>query len=408
MGSVKKYGPDSCPAGPTLAGSDDIIIVEGRADIINLMKAGITNTIAVEGTQVPKTVVRLCKSKSATVFLDGDRGGDFILKELLQVGCDVDNVARAPLGKEVEDLSLDEIESILKHPVDVTEAVFLTGNDRGKPITIYADEKKVYRSRDRDTSDRKHVDKRQKSTRSARSRSERPSSRTERPPSRTTRTSSRTTRTSSRTARTPVKTPRTSTKTAKVTVRTPRAISRDSPRTESRRDDSRRASQRSDYSRDDSGREKPRRDDRRGREDRRGRTDRRGRDDRRGRTDSRRSSSRPVSRSESRKKPARIKVTVPEQILSAVNELGNSMEAILLNNDLAEIERTTSYNLAKVLTETQDVGAVIYDGILTQRIIDTAVSNNINYVIATILGKISEKPSSVKIISFDQIKQSAA
>ena len=61
MGSVKKYGPDSCPAGPTLAGSDDIIIVEGRADIINLMKAGITNTIAVEGTQVPKTVIKLCK-----------------------------------------------------------------------------------------------------------------------------------------------------------------------------------------------------------------------------------------------------------------------------------------------------------------------------------------------------------
>ena len=129
MGSVKKYGPDSCPAGPTLAGSDEIIIVEGRADIINLMKAGITNTIAVEGTQVPKTVVKLCKSKSATAFLDGDRGGDFILKELLQVGCDIDNVARAPLGKEVEDLSLDEIESIIQQPVDVTEAVFLTGND---------------------------------------------------------------------------------------------------------------------------------------------------------------------------------------------------------------------------------------------------------------------------------------
>ncbi|MCG3219565.1 MAG: DNA primase, partial [Candidatus Heimdallarchaeota archaeon] len=224
MGSVKKYGPDSCPAGPTLAGSDEIIIVEGRADIINLMKAGITNTIAVEGTQVPKTVIKLCKSKAATAFLDGDRGGDFILKELLQVGCDIDRVARAPLGKEVEDLSIDELESIMEHPVDVTEAVFLTGNDRGKPITMYADEKKVYRPRGRERPVRKQVDKRpSKSTRTARSRSERPSARSERP--------------SVRSAKASVRTPKTSTRGVKTTIKTPRDRTK-----ESRRDDSRQRS----------------------------------------------------------------------------------------------------------------------------------------------------------------------
>ncbi|XRO77519.1 DNA primase DnaG [Methanocaldococcus sp. 10A] len=116
MGEIIEYGPEKLPAGPAVDSSDDIIIVEGRADVLNLLRCGIKNVIAVEGTSVPKTIIELSKKKIVTVFTDGDRGGELILKELLQV-CDVDFIARAPQGKEVEELSKKEIMKCLRSKI---------------------------------------------------------------------------------------------------------------------------------------------------------------------------------------------------------------------------------------------------------------------------------------------------
>ncbi len=101
------------PAGPNIESYDSLIIVEGRADVIKLLKNGIKNVIAVEGTSVPKQMAEIAKTKEITAFLDGDRGGDLILKELSSV-CEVDFVARAPEGKEVEDLTKKEIFKALR------------------------------------------------------------------------------------------------------------------------------------------------------------------------------------------------------------------------------------------------------------------------------------------------------
>jgi DNA primase len=112
-GRVLTYGKEGLPAGPAVDSADFLYIVEGRADIINLMRAGIENTIAVEGTSIPDTVKDLARRKPIHAFLDGDRGGDLILKELTQVAR-VDRVYRAPRGKEVEDLTPIEILEILE------------------------------------------------------------------------------------------------------------------------------------------------------------------------------------------------------------------------------------------------------------------------------------------------------
>jgi len=105
---VEKYGPEELSAGPEVKSAKEIIIVEGRADIINLMRCGIYNVIAVEGAKIPETIKKLCKEKETTTFLDGDRGGDLILKELQQVA-NIKHVARAPRGREVEELNCKEI-----------------------------------------------------------------------------------------------------------------------------------------------------------------------------------------------------------------------------------------------------------------------------------------------------------
>lgn len=119
-GKVEKYGDEELPAGPDLASAKEIIVVEGRADIINLMRCGIANTIALEGAKVPEGVKKLCKEKQATALLDGDRGGDLILKELLQV-TDVKYICRAPRGKEVEELNCKEIQAALDARVPIGE-----------------------------------------------------------------------------------------------------------------------------------------------------------------------------------------------------------------------------------------------------------------------------------------------
>jgi len=119
-GKVEKYGDEELPAGPDLASAKEIIVVEGRADIINLMRCGIANTIALEGAKVPEGVKKLCKEKEATALLDGDRGGDLILKELLQV-TDVKYICRAPRGKEVEELNCKEIQAALDARVPIGE-----------------------------------------------------------------------------------------------------------------------------------------------------------------------------------------------------------------------------------------------------------------------------------------------
>lgn len=114
------YGPDRLPAGPDIDRSDTIIVVEGRADVVNLLRHDYRNVIAVEGAVIPKTVVDLSKEKNVIAFVDGDRGGEIILKELLQVA-DVDYIARAPPGKEVEELSGKEIAKCLRDKVPVEQ-----------------------------------------------------------------------------------------------------------------------------------------------------------------------------------------------------------------------------------------------------------------------------------------------
>lgn len=113
---IISYGPDHCPAGPDIDKSDSIIVVEGRRDVLNLLKYGIKNVIAVGGTNIPKTVIDLTKEKITTAFVDGDRGGELILKELLQTA-DIDFVARAPPTREVEEIPQKLIMKALKNKI---------------------------------------------------------------------------------------------------------------------------------------------------------------------------------------------------------------------------------------------------------------------------------------------------
>ena len=117
---IKEYGKSRLPAGPAVEESDEILVVEGRADVLNLLKHGFKNIIALNGTSVPSDIVELGKRKILTAFVDGDRGGDLIVQELMNV-TEVDFVAKAPDGKEVEEMTKKEIHKALRSRISAEQ-----------------------------------------------------------------------------------------------------------------------------------------------------------------------------------------------------------------------------------------------------------------------------------------------
>ena len=121
-GKITTYGPEKLHCGSGVFDASWIILVEGRADVINLLRAGYNNAIAIEGAKIDESVKELCDKKDKVVaFLDGDRAGGFILKELRSlVHIDVEH--RAPEGVEVEELTPQQIDDILRSTAEDMKA----------------------------------------------------------------------------------------------------------------------------------------------------------------------------------------------------------------------------------------------------------------------------------------------
>jgi DNA primase len=118
-GRLTAFGKAQLACGTGVFDSDWIILVEGRADVINLLRAGFDNSIAIEGAKIDETITKLTEGKRVVAFIDGDRAGDLILKEL-QGLVSIHKVLRAPTGREVEELTPLEITEILKEIISPT------------------------------------------------------------------------------------------------------------------------------------------------------------------------------------------------------------------------------------------------------------------------------------------------
>ncbi len=139
-GKIITYGPSELPCSSGVFDSNWLILVEGRADVINLLRAGYDNALAIEGAKIDESIKSLCdKKKNVIAFLDGDRAGGFILKELKSV-VNIDHELRADSGVEVEDLTPQRIDEILRPVVEsLKEQTTLTvQNEADKPIAELA------------------------------------------------------------------------------------------------------------------------------------------------------------------------------------------------------------------------------------------------------------------------------
>ena len=131
---IQEFGKDRLPAGPGIEDADEIIIVEGRADVLTMLKYGFKNVIGINGTSIPQTIVDISKGKITTLFVDGDRGGDLIIREMSAV-VDLDYVTKAPDGKEVEELQKKEIHKALRSRISFEQAKMEIdkGSSEGRP-----------------------------------------------------------------------------------------------------------------------------------------------------------------------------------------------------------------------------------------------------------------------------------
>ncbi len=318
VAEITKYRNTKLPAGPNVDSSESIIIVEGRNDVVNLLKCGIKNAIAIEGTSVPDEVKELSKEKTTILFVDGDRGGELIAKELLQT-CEVDFVARAPDTREVEELPHKLVMKCLKNKLTADQFVSQMRISISRP----------------ESSGKKQV--RDVDFGSDEARGDRP----ERP------------------------------------VR------------EERRDDDRRG--RSDERR--GGREGERRSEPRGE-----------------RRDERPREPAPAAAGDEPREatpaPPRGAADVRAAFRAQLSGLSGTLKAVLLDDTGAPMQGDLAVReLADTLKSSKDaVHAVVFDGVITQRLLDIAAERKIATIVGVKMGNVTKVPDTVEILTRDDLQ----
>ena len=141
---VVSYGPESLAAGPDIDNDKELIVCEGRADVVNLLKHGINNVIGMQGTRFPKTIATLGETKELTLFVDGDRGGNLIAQNVFD-NAKVVYIAQAPDGKEVEELTQKEVLQALRKKVPAKVFLGKSTTRSSRPVVTSAPVEDVVR-----------------------------------------------------------------------------------------------------------------------------------------------------------------------------------------------------------------------------------------------------------------------
>jgi DNA primase len=332
MEEIITWGKDRLPAGPNVLESDAIIIVEGRSDVLNLLRSGIKNAVAVEGTNVPKSIAEMSKERIITAFVDGDRGGELILRELFQVA-EVDFVARAPRAHEVEELTQKQIMKCLRNKIPAEQFIEMyglgEGNGRDDRRRDRDDREDRRGRRDREDRFRDREDRREREDRF------KPEERVK-------------------------------AEERKVEER-PKIEER--PRAEERKVEERPKIE-----------ERPRFEDRREREDRfRDREDRRERKPR-------------------EERPSKKLTPEMEKFKELINELTSTSTAKLLDAQ-AEVKKEVPVRelVSTLKSDPAGLATIVFDGIITQRILDICAEHGIATVVGTRMGNVTKQPADVEV-----------
>jgi len=322
------FGKERLPAGPNVPESDAIIVVEGRSDVLNLLKSGIKNAIAVEGTNIPKSISDLSKERVITAFVDGDRGGELILRELFQVA-EVDFVARAPRGLEVEELTQKQIMKCLRNKVPAEQFIEMFGLEGDQVMSRNGEKAALKRTEIEEKADRGE-------------KSDRP----ERP-------------------------------------------EKPEPRQEQQRPEQKQ--ERPERQERSERQERPERQERSERQERPERQERQERVER----------AEPAGAAEEPREPkgpAKKLNAAQEKYKGIIDELSATSKARLIGANGAVMREVPVKELVNTLKEGMEgLSAIVFDGIVTQRILDIAADKKIGTIVGAKMGNITKQPANVEV-----------
>jgi len=319
-GEISEYGPDRLPAGPNIESYDAIIYVEGRADVLNLLKRGTNNVVAIGGAaKVPRSIVDLSHKKEVTVFLDGDRGGDIILKQLLSEKTEIDFVARAPAGKEVEELARKESIKALRSKVPLEQYLANVDVMGLKMPAQDRDERDQRKGREGSRPEQKQYGRQERPERQGRpERSEQRPSREEQ--------------------------------------YAPRERERGPAREQAREP------------REPSARESA-------------------------------SARQPPASTAATAAPASGKAMGYDDIMGLLNSLENTLKTQFYDADSNLVKDIPVRDMLKELEKTDNVKMVVFDGIVTQRLVDLSVQRGVEMIVGIKMGNVFKKPDTLRIIT---------
>jgi hypothetical protein len=79
--------------------------------------------------------------------------------------------------------------------------------------------------------------------------------------------------------------------------------------------------------------------------------------------------------------------------------LQGTLEAVLLNEKLEQIERMPVSQLAEKLQQATGIDTIVFDGIITQRIVDVAAEKNIKRIVASRISEAVKPALNVELIT---------
>ena len=83
-----------------------------------------------------------------------------------------------------------------------------------------------------------------------------------------------------------------------------------------------------------------------------------------------------------------------------MKELAGTLSAKLLDANKNVIQKVAVRDLANTLKESNgDVKSVVFDGVITQRMLDIAAEKNLEYLVGVKMGSIVKQPANVKVIT---------
>ena len=94
---------------------------------------------------------------------------------------------------------------------------------------------------------------------------------------------------------------------------------------------------------------------------------------------------------------------LPNGIVEAARSLRGTLEAITFGENANEISRVPVGELTDRLSKIEGAHTLLFDGVITQRLLDIAEERSIKLVIGDRISEVAKRPVNVKIMTMSQI-----